>query len=75
MRCAHCPLFDRYESEDGSYEVCGLFGDEWNDRFQYEDKEGTTIGCYVEKCYITKRAKEADEHIETMANYLAGKEK
>lgn len=69
MRCAYCPLFARYESEDDCYEVCGLFGDGWDNRFQYEDKEGTTIGCYIEKCYITKRAKEIDEQISKMANY------
>ena len=61
MRCANCPLFERYESEDGCYENCGLFGDGWDNPLQYDDKEGTTIGCYVEKCFIVKTAKRYDE--------------
>lgn len=71
MRCAYCPLYSYYESEDGCYANCGLFGDGWDNRLQYEDKHGTTIGCYVEKCYIVIVAKEYDEYIETMAEGMA----
>lgn len=69
MRCSNCPLFESYSSEDGSYANCGLFGDDWENRFQYEDKDGTTIGCYIEKCYITKKAKEADMKYESYEKY------
>lgn len=62
MRCSNCPLFECYSSENGEYANCGLFGDDWENRFQYEDKDGTTIGCYIEKCYITKIAKESDRY-------------
>ena len=41
--------------------ICYFGGDVFKIiEFQYEDKEGTTIGCYIEKCFIMKRAKEAD---------------
>lgn len=70
MKCANCPLYTRYESEDDCYEVCGLFGDDWTHRFQYEDKEGTTVGCYIEKCYIVKKAKQIEERMDKVATYF-----
>lgn len=70
MRCAKCPLYAVYESEDECYEVCGMFGDGWDDRLQYEDKDGTTIGCYVEKAYILNRAKQIDEQTEMMSRMV-----
>jgi hypothetical protein len=38
---------------------------------QYEDKGGTTIGCYVERCYIEKFAKQRDEEFARMAESMA----
>lgn len=70
MKCAKCPLFSYYQSEDESYEVCGLFGDSWEDPLQYEDKEGTVIGCYIERCYIERFAKKIDEELERMTDAI-----
>lgn len=61
MRCYKCPLFAGWNNENGSDENCGMFGDAWDSRFQYEDKEGTVIGCYIEKAYIDKAEKEIEE--------------
>ena len=62
MKCAYCPLFD---CMTGS-EVCGLFGDDWENKLQYEDKHGTTIGCYVERCFIERFAKQRDKEFSDM---------
>jgi hypothetical protein len=71
MKCCKCPLFEYYPSEDGSWVNCSLFGDSWEEPLQYEDKEGTTIGCYVERCYIEKFAKQRDEEFARMAESMA----
>ena len=79
MKCSNCPLFEYYESEDGSWANCGLFGDSWEEGLQYEDKEGTTVGCYVERCYIEKLAKQQDEEfarmVETMERDIKERDK
>lgn len=62
MKCYKCPLFGDMTGK----EVCGLFGDDWSNKLQYEDKEGTTIGCYVERCFIERVAKKRDEAFEDM---------
>ena len=66
MKCYKCPLFD---CMTGS-EVCGLFGDDWENKLQYEDKHGTTIGCYVERCFIERFAKKRDEAFEDMVEAM-----
>lgn len=66
MKCAYCPLFD---CMTGS-EVCGLFGDDWENKLQYEDKHGTTIGCYVERCFIERFAKERDKQFNHMVEQM-----
>ena len=68
MRCNNCPLFQSYNTEYGYEEVCAIFGDDWGNRFQYEDKQSTEIvGCYIEKAYIKKVEKEIAEHYELAA--------
>lgn len=62
MRCDRCPLFESWNNENGSGEVCSIFGDDWENRFQYEDKHGTVIGCYIEKAYINKVEKQIEEY-------------
>lgn len=55
MRCAKCPLFAR--DDNTSKEICAIFGDEWDSRFQYEDEQlAMIVGCYIEKAYIDKVA-------------------
>lgn len=54
MRCAYCPLYSSWNTENDSGESCAIFGDAWDSDFQYTDKHGTVQGCYLEKCYIRK---------------------
>lgn len=63
MRCANCPLFESWSTENDRGEACGLFGDSWDNAFQYEDKEGTTIGCYIDRHYIEKRDAEYEREL------------
>lgn len=72
MICNNCPLFECWNNENGSGASCAIFGDDWENRFQYEDKHGTTIGCYIEKAYINKVEKKIEEHHnQVVADYLA----
>lgn len=57
MRCRICPLYESWNTESDSGESCGLFGDSWDSRFMYEDKNGI-VGCYIERCYIERCYKE-----------------
>ena len=68
MRCAKCPLFTSWDNENDSGESCGLFGDSWDDQLQYEDKYGTTIGCYVDRHYIEKADERYCQHLSDMAD-------
>ena len=63
MKCAKCPLFSSWSNESDSGEACGLFGDGWDNPLQYEDKDGTIIGCYVDRHYIEQCDKRYNEHI------------
>ena len=67
MRCANCPLYSYWSTENDSGESCAIFGDSWDSAFQYEDKHGTTIGCYLEKVYINKVDQRICEHYDAMA--------
>ena len=50
MRCNNCPLFSSWNTESDRGEACAIFGEDWGNRFQYEDKEAKEIvGCYIEK--------------------------
>lgn len=71
MKCAKCPLFTSWNNESDRGESCGLFGDGWDDRLQYEDKEGTTIGCYVDRHYIEKVDDAYQKHIAEEAESFA----
>lgn len=62
MKCANCPLFSQWSNESDSGEACALFGDGWDSRFQYEDKIGNVIGCYIDRHYIKKVDEEIDEY-------------
>lgn len=62
MRCAGCPLYSSWSNESDSGEACGLFGDGWDSPFQYEDKIGNIIGCYIDRHYIKKVDEEIAEH-------------
>ena len=67
MRCNICPLFSSWNNESDRGEACAIFGDGWDSRFQYENKEGTeVVGCYIEKAYIKKVEKEMMAHYENM---------
>ena len=67
MKCANCPLYSSWNNENDSGESCAIFGDSWDNDMQYEDKDGTTIGCYLHKVYIKKVEKRIDEYYESMA--------
>lgn len=71
MRCNNCPLFESYHTENEASESCAIFGDDWSSPFMYEDKEGTVIGCYIERAYINKVDKEISEHYDKMADGMA----
>lgn len=60
MKCFCCPLFNSWNNENGSGAACAIFGDDWGNRFQYEDKHGTVIGCYIEKAYINRVEREIE---------------
>jgi hypothetical protein len=71
MKCNKCPLYRSWSNESDSGEECGLFGDAWDNLLQYEDKEGTIIGCYVDRHYIEKVDKSYIEHLEQEAAAFA----
>ncbi len=70
MKCAKCPLCGYFQGEGEVIEICGLFGDSWESPFQYQDKYDTTIGCYVERCYIERFAKQIDEELARMGEAI-----
>ena len=75
MRCENCPLFSSWNNENGSGEVCVIFGDEWGHDFQYEDKHGAVVGCYLERAYIRKVEKRIDEARESYVNHFLEEQK
>lgn len=68
MKCAKCPLFSSWNNESDKGEACGLFGDGWDNQLQYEDKDGTTVGCYVDRHYIMRCDKKYDEYLGQLAD-------
>ena len=68
MKCAKCPLFSCWNNESDKGESCGLFGDGWDNPLQYEDKDGTIVGCYVDRHYIEEVDSQYTEHLEKMAD-------
>ena len=68
MKCAKCPLLSSWSNEDDSGESCGIFGDGWDSRLQYEGKDGIQ-GCYVDRHFIERVDREYVEHLEKEAAY------
>ena len=64
MKCANCPLFSWWNNESDKGESCGLFGDSWDSAFQYEDKEGNIVGCYIDRHYIEQTDERYMRHLE-----------
>lgn len=64
MKCANCPLYSYWNNESDKGENCGLFGDSWDSPFQYEDKDGAIVGCYIDRHYIEQTDKRYLEHLE-----------
>ena len=54
-------MYYYWNNESDKGEECGIFGDGWDSPFQYEDKDGTTVGWYLDKHYIEKAEAERDE--------------
>ena len=71
MKCCRCPLYHYWSNESDRGEACAIFGDGWDSPFQYEDKEGTIIGCYLDRHFIEKADAERDEYYESMAESIA----
>jgi len=74
MKSSNCPLFSSWNTENDRGESCGLFGDSWDDAFQYEDAEGNTIGCYIDRHYIEKRDAEYEKELENRVKYFLKQE-
>ena len=74
MKCSNCPLFSSWSTENDRGEACGLFGDGWDDPFQYEDKHGNIVGCYVDRAYILKRDAEYERELESRVAYFLEQE-
>jgi hypothetical protein len=70
MKCANCPLYYSWNTENDRGESCGIFGDSWDNSLQYENKEGDIQGCYVDRHYIEKVDKLIMEHYEHEADYF-----
>ena len=71
MKCCRCPLYHYWSNESDRGEACAIFGDGWDSPFQYEDKEGTIIGCYLDRHFIEKADAERDEYYASMAESMA----
>ena len=70
MKCCRCPLYHYWSNESDRGEACAIFGDGWDSPFQYEDKEGTIIGCYLDRHFIEKADAERDEYYASMAESM-----
>lgn len=62
MKCAKCPLYTSWNNESDRGEACGLFGDGWDSPFQYEDKYGSVVGCYIDRHLIEQTDNMISEH-------------
>ena len=56
-------MFTSWNNESDKGEACGLFGDGWDSPFQYEDKDGAIVGCYIDWHYIEKTDEKYQEHL------------
>lgn len=64
MKCNKCPLYFYWNNENDKGEECKIFGDSWDNRFQYEDKDGSIVGCYIDRHYIEQTEEKNEEHLE-----------
>lgn len=60
MRCNRCPMLSEWNTENGYGARCGIFGDDWGNPLQYEDKYGEIQGCYLDTAYIKKAEKDTE---------------
>lgn len=74
MKCNVCPIYTSWSNESDRGEACGLFGDGWDSPFQYEDKHGNVVGCYIDKHLIEKREKEYERELESRVEYYLSHE-
>ena len=70
MKCNKCPMYHSWNNESYKGEECEIFGDGWASPFQYEDKEGTTVGCYLDRHYIEKAEAKRDKYYASMAEHF-----
>lgn len=54
MKCCNCSMYHYWNNEDGRGEECWIFGDGWDSPYQYEDNDGATVGCYLDRHFIEK---------------------
>lgn len=64
MKCNKCPLYSSWNNENDKGEECKIFGDSWDNRFRYEDKDGSIVGCYIDRHYIEQIEEKHEEHLE-----------
>ena len=74
MKCANCPLFISWNTENDRGEACGIFGDAWDNAFQYEDKNRNVVGCYIDRHFIEKRDAEYEKELERRVEYFLEQE-
>lgn len=74
MRCTNCPLFTSWNNESDKGAACGLFGDGWDEPLQYKDKDGSIIGCYVDRHFIEKRDAEYEKELENRVKWYLEQE-
>lgn len=74
MKCNICPLYSEWNNESDKGEACAIFGDGWDSQFQYEDKNGTVVGCYLDKHYIKKAEIARDKYYESMTQQFIDEE-
>lgn len=70
MRCAKCPLYSSWSNESDSGESCGIFGDGWDNRLQYEEVSGNIVGCYVDHHFIKLVEREYEEYLQEEADSI-----
>ena len=70
MKCERCPLYHRWDTESDRGEACAIFGDGWDSIFQYEDKDGNIVGCYLDRHFIEKKDAERNEYYESLAQHF-----
>ncbi len=74
MKCNRCPLYSSWNNESDRGEACGLFGDAWDNKFQYEDNLGNIVGCYIDIHFIEKCDAEYERELERRVAYFLEQE-